>query len=131
MGVMSAVKKEGKSTEVRTPRRFSPQYKLEILRELDNASERGETGRILRREGLYSSLIVLWRRQRDAGAWAGVTDKQPGRKKASGEKSELKRLRAENERLLARLATIEELLIAQGKVSALLQRVSRENSSGG
>jgi len=127
---MNAAEKQERSVEVRTPRRFDAKYKLSVLEELDAATGHGETGRILRREGLYSSLIVQWRRQRDAGALAGVTDKRPGREKTSKEKAELKRLREENERLRERLVTIEELVEAQGKVSALLQRVSRESNSG-
>lgn len=130
MVVMSAAEKQAKSVEVRSPRRFDPKYKLAVLDELDAATEPGEVGRILRREGLYSSLIVHWRRQRDAGALAGVTDKKRGRKKVSQERLELMRLREENERLRERLATIEELVDAQGKVSALLQKVSREHNSG-
>ena len=56
------------SSEVIVPRRFSAKYKLEILAEIEAASEKGQVGRILRREGLYSSLISEWRKQRDRGA---------------------------------------------------------------
>lgn len=115
------------SVEVRTPRRYDASYKLRILKELDDASELGEAGRILRREGLHSSLIVRWRRQRAEGALAGVQGGKPGRK-ASKVSAEVKRLQRENERLLERLAVIEELVEAQGKVSALLQRMSRESA---
>src|SRR3974377_2205123 len=52
-------------------RRFDPEYKLEILRRYDELPE-GEKGGLLRREGLYSSHIVEWRRARDAGALGGV-----------------------------------------------------------
>lgn len=131
MVVMNEVeKKEAKSVEVRTSRQYDPKYKLAILAEVDAVTERGGVGVILRREGLYSSLLTKWRQQRDAGALAGVTDKKRGRKKASKEKVELARLRAENERLQERLSTIEELVEAQGKVSALLQKISRDSSSG-
>lgn len=50
------------------PRKFSAKYKLAILAEIEAASEKGQAGRILRREGLYSSLISEWRKQRDRGA---------------------------------------------------------------
>jgi len=49
-------------------RRFTAEYKLAILKEADAASEPGQIGALLRREGLYSSHLVDWRRQRDAGA---------------------------------------------------------------
>jgi len=116
------------SVEVKTRGRYDPKYKLRILEELDAVTERGGIGMILRREGLHSSTVIKWREQRAKGALAGVTGARPGRK-ADKVNAELRRLRGENERLLERLAVIEELVEAQGKVSALLQRVSRESAS--
>ena len=114
------------SSEVLVPRRFSAKYKLKILEELDAASEHGEVGRILRREGLYSSLIVNWRRQRSEGALAGVQGKKRGRK-GDAAAGEVARLKKENARLLERLEVAEELAEAQGKAFALLQKMSRKS----
>lgn len=105
------------------PRTFSAKYKLEILKEIDAATERGEVGRILRREGLYSSLITTWRKQRDEGALTAMNNKRgPARNKLT---DEIKRLREHNARLEERLSTAEELVEAQGKAFALLQEMSR------
>src|SRR3972149_2994005 len=59
-------------------RRFSAEYKLRILREADQCTS-GELGALLRREGLYSSHLTTWRRQREAGQLAGRTPKKRGR----------------------------------------------------
>ena len=53
-------------------RRFSAEYRLRIVREADACKEPGEIGALLRREGLYSSLLTAWRRQRDEGALEGL-----------------------------------------------------------
>jgi len=65
------------------PRRFDARYKLAILAEIAAAAEKGQVGRILRREGLYSSLISEWRKQRDRGALAGLQGNPRGPKVAS------------------------------------------------
>ena len=62
-------------------RRFSAQYKLEILREADACTRPGEIGELLRREGLYSSLLTEWRRARDSGALQAL-ERPRGRRKA-------------------------------------------------
>ena len=116
-------------TEVaRAKRSWPAEYKLGILTEIDQASERGEVGEICRREGLYSSLIDAWRRQRDAGALEGLRDRKTGPKPVEASKAELARLRAKVARLEDRLATAEELVAAQGKVSALLATWSTESA---
>jgi transposase len=61
-------------------RRFSAKYKRQILDEADACAEPGQVGALLRREGLYSSHLTAWRKQRDAGALAGLTPKKRGRK---------------------------------------------------
>ena len=105
------------------PRTFSAKYKLDILKEIDAATQRGEVGRILRREGLYSSLITTWRKQRDEGALTAMNNKRgPASNKLT---DEIKRLREHNARLEERLSTAEELVEAQGKAFALLQQMSR------
>lgn len=103
---------------------FSPEYKLAILAEYDSCSESGEKGAILRREGLYSSLITDWRRQHRQGllkAALGRSDAGRG----GPTLSELNKLRAENERLRKKLAQAEVVIEVQGKVHALLEDISK------
>jgi transposase-like protein len=100
-------------------RRFSAAYKQRILREAD-ACPVGEQGALLRREGLYSSHLVLWRRQRARGELAALAPRRRGRPAPSPEAQELARLRQENEHLARRLAAAETVIEVQGKVSALL-----------
>lgn len=125
------------SSEVIVPRRFPAKYKLEILAEIEAASEKGQVGRILRREGLYSSLISEWRtkraavpplKQRDRGALEAMNAKKRG-PATNGLAEEVKRLRERNARLEERLNTAEELIEAQGNAFSLLQRMSRKSES--
>src|SRR4051812_50146792 len=53
-------------------RRFTAEYKLRVLRQAEACARPGEIGALLRREGLYPSHLTAWRRQRDAGALAGL-----------------------------------------------------------
>lgn len=114
-------------TEVRARRPYSAEYKLRVLSEIDACRERGQVGEVLRREGLYSSLIDAWRRQRDRGALAGLSGRKPG-PKGDPMARELAKLRDRVAELEAKLATAEELIDAQGKVSALLQDMSRKSA---
>jgi len=100
-------------------RRFSAEYKLAILREADRRTQPGQIGALLRRERLYSSHLVDWRRQRDAGALQALA-RTRGRKPADPVRVEAERLRRENERLRGRLAQAEKIIEIQGKVSELL-----------
>jgi transposase-like protein len=103
---------------------FTPDYKLAILAEYDRCTEPGEKGAILRREGLYSSLVCDWRRQHRQGllkAALGRTDL--GRVGASP--TEMQRLKTENERLRVKLAQAEAVIDVQGKVHALLEEISK------
>ena len=105
-------------------RSFSPEYKLAILAEYDACSETGEKGAILRREGLYSSLITDWRRQHRQGllkAAMGRSDQGRG----GPSLSEVAKLKAENERLRLKLAQAEAIIEVQGKVHALLEEISK------
>ncbi len=131
---MSATTFEGVSSrpdpEVRPERRSYPaKYKLEILAEMDAAESKSERGEILRREGLYSSLISEWRKQRDRGALEAMSQKRPG-PKGDPVRAENARLRDRVAELEARLETAEELIDAQGKVSALLSDLSRKSAEG-
>lgn len=103
---------------------FTAEYKLSILAEYDACSETGEKGAILRREGLYSSLITDWRRQHRQGllkAAMGRSDQGRG----GPSLSELAKLRAENDRLRLKLAQAEAIIEVQGKVHALLEEISK------
>jgi transposase len=100
-------------------RRFSAEYKLAILREADRGTEPGQIGALLRRERLYSSHLVDWRRQRDTGALQALARKR-GRKPADPARVEVERLRRENERLAHKLDQAERIIEIQGKLSELL-----------
>ena len=107
---------------------FSPEYKLSILAEYERCSESGEKGAILRREGLYSSIITDWRRQHRHGLLkAGLGRSDGGRGGPS--LSEVAKLRTENERLRAKLAQAEVVIDVQGKVHALLEEISKGAAS--
>ena len=99
-------------------RRFTAEYKLRILREVDRAKEPGEVGAILRREGLYSSHLVQWRQQRDRLAKAGLTRKRGP--KPRREEPRIKKLEREKARLERKLRTAEIIIEYQKKVAALL-----------
>ena len=99
-------------------RRFSARYKLDILAEID-AAEPGGIGAILRREGLYSSHLVDWRRARDRGALEALA-RPSGRPRPNPLAKEVERLTRQNTRLEQRLATAERIIEIQGKVSELL-----------
>lgn len=100
-------------------RQFSAKYKLRILAEADQCTQRGEIGALLRREGLYSSHLTTWRKQRDRGQLEGLTPKKRGRK-PDRQAAELARLQRENERLQARLEQAETIIEVQKKLSQML-----------
>jgi transposase len=103
---------------------FSPEYKLAILAEYDACSESGEKGAVLRREGLYSSLITDWRRQHRQGLLKGALGRTDGGR-GGPSLSEVAKLRAENERLRLKLAEAKTIIEVQGKVHALLEEISK------
>jgi transposase-like protein len=101
-------------------RTFTAAYKLGVLEEADKCREQpGQIGALLRREGLYSSHLTTWRRQREAGQMAGLKPQQRGRKREE-EAGEISRLRHENERLGRQLAQAELIIEAQKKLSEIL-----------
>jgi len=100
-------------------RRFSAEYRLRIVREADACKEPGEIGALLRREGLYSSLLTAWRRQRDAGALEGLRSKKRG-PKAKATDPRVKRLERENARLKRKLEQAETIIDIQKKVAGML-----------
>jgi transposase-like protein len=82
----------------------------------------GELGELLRREGLYSSHLTSWRRQRDEGSLAGLAPRRRGRKAKRRDPlaKELDKLRRENQRLVERLRQAETIIDVQKKVSEML-----------
>ena len=105
-----------------TRRRFSAEYKARILAEYERLSD-GDKGALLRREGLYSSLISEWRKQAAAGAVEGLAKKR-GRPGPDAKDRKIAQLEAENERLRRKIDTQDKVIEVQGKVSALLEHLS-------
>ena len=103
-------------------RRFEATYKLRVLEEADRCTEPGQLGELLRREGLYSSHLSAWRRQRDDGALDALAPKKRGRKakRKDAVTLENERLTRENERLAERLRQAEAIIEVQKKVSEML-----------
>ncbi|MBK8013936.1 MAG: transposase [Deltaproteobacteria bacterium] len=98
-------------------RRYIAEYKLRILREAEE-SDRGEVGALLRREGLHSSHLTEWRKQRDRGALAALEPQKRGRKPSRRQDPvarENERLRKENARLERRLKQAEAVIAVQKK----------------
>jgi len=111
-------------------RRFSAKYKQRILEEADNCTETGQTGALLRREGLYSSHLSTWRRQRDRGLVQSLSPKKRGRKRKDELEREVARMERENERLQASLEKAEMIIDVQKKLSRLLGLATEENGTG-
>lgn len=109
-----------------TRRHFSGPYKLAILQEYERAADLGAKGAILRREGLYSSHIVEWRRAREAGALAALAP-QPRPARRSPAELELERVRRRAEKAEAELAKARLVIEIQGKASALLEALLAES----
>ena len=100
-------------------RQFTAEYKRRILAEADASSGTGQLGALLRREGLYSSHLSDWRRQREQGAMQGLTPKPRG-PKLDPLAAENARLQREVERLQAQLQRAETIIDVQKKISQLL-----------
>jgi len=106
-------------TERAKRRRFTAEYKLRILREVDACKGDGDVGALLRREGLYSSQLAAWRRQRDETAKAGLKARKRGPKPKAVD-PRVKQLERENVRLKRRLEEAETIIDLQKKLSKLL-----------
>jgi transposase len=129
-GVVDPGRVDDAGTERRDPevperakrRTFTAKYKLEILAEYDAAPE-GAKGALLRREGLYSSHIVAWRKARDAGALVGLAVPR-GRKRRDPQAEKIARLEAEKRQLEQELAKARFVVDVQAKLHALLGTLS-------
>jgi transposase len=120
-------------TEVLTKaqrRRFTAEYKRRIVREADRCIAAGDVGALLRREGLYSSLLATWRAARDRGELEGLTPKKRGPKvnpPDPRDKQLVEQLR-ETARWKKRAERAEALVEVQKKVAALLGALDDEKS---
>lgn len=105
-----------------TRRRFTAEYKLRVLREAESQREPGAIGALLRREGLYSTHLTAWRRQREGGGLEAMRQRRRGRKPdpAAGPRQRLAAVEAENTRLQERLRQAEAIIAAQKKLSEIL-----------
>lgn len=102
-------------------RRFTPEYKLRILEEADACREPGETGALLRREGLYSSHLGKWRELRRNGALSALRAKKRGRKlRRDPQGKRVEQLERENRRLREELRKAQVIIDVQKKVARLL-----------
>ena len=111
-----------------TRRQFTAQYRLRILEESERGVESGHVGRLLRREGLYSSHLTAWRKARRNGSLQGLTPKKRGAKPAEPNplSAKVRQLETKVARLEKELATAHTILEVQGKrlkaAAALLYR---------
>ena len=103
-------------------RRFTAEYKLQVLRQADQCVGVGELGALIRREGLYSSHLTTWRRQREQGALVALAPKKRGRPTppASPLARRVAELERDNARLGRRLHQAEAIIAAQKKLSEIL-----------
>jgi len=131
MGAMEGVESSSAEVEVMakpTRRRYTAEYKLKVLREAEALSGRGEIGALLRREGLYSSNLTQWRKQRERGELEGLSRKRgPLPKGKNSLADKVKVLERENARLKARAERAEGLVELQKKVSEILGIELRRN----
>ena len=110
-----------------TRRRFTVEEKLRILTEYEAATTPESRGAVLRREGIYSSHIALWRQKRDSGGKAAL-DRKRG-PKPNPHARELEKLSRQNERLVKRNEQLEKIVEIQGKMQALLQQLGSKETA--
>ena len=103
-------------------RKFTAKYKLRMLKKADACTEPGQLGSLLRQEGLYSSNLITWRKQRDEGLLIVMSPKKRGRKAQlkNSLAPEVVRLQKENQRLKNKLKQAELIIDAQKKISEIL-----------
>ena len=105
-------------------RTFTAAYKARIVAECDSATEAGAVGVILRREGLYSSHLSVWRRQLKQDGVGGVARRQRGPRRRSELEKDIERLQHELAHALERAKRAELIVDAQKKLCELLQIAS-------
>lgn len=122
-GAQLAGSRSSEVTEKPQRRRFTAEYKADILRKVDAFQlGSGDVGELLRKEGLYSSHLVSWRAQRERGALEGLEPKKRGRRALTHDPlaGEVGRLGRENANLLNRLKQAETIIEVQKKLCELL-----------
>lgn len=107
-------------------RRFTAEYKRRILKEVDVCTEPGQLGRLLRREGLYSSNVTTWRRQAERGTLDALSPRKRGPKVQRPDPSvrRIAELEKENQKLKAKLHQATLIIETQKKMAELLQTLS-------
>ena len=110
-------------------RRFTAEYKLRILKEAESCKGHGQFGSLLRREGLYSSNLITWRRQMEKGTLEALSPRKRGPKAKRPDPSahRIAELERENERLNKKLRQAEIIIDVQKKISEILQIPLTEN----
>ena len=114
--------------ELAKRRSFTAKYKLEILEQAEACTRPGEIGELLRREGLYTSHLTAWRKQRKTGALKEL-GRPRGRKPADTRDAEIAQLRRKLERSEAELVKARRVIAIQGNVSALLEQMLGTDSA--
>jgi len=104
-------------------RKFTAKHKLRILQEVDRCTTQGQIGTLLRREGIYSSNLTTWRRQREQGTLEALSPKHRGPKVKNTDPSvrRIVELERENNRLKQKLKQAETIIDVQKKLSEILQ----------
>jgi len=118
------LQKDPEVVEKASRRRFTAQYKRQIALEAEQCSQPGEIGALLRREGLYSSVLARWRRQLRQDSSMSPPKKRRAKKASSAK--EIEDLKRENERLKEKLRQAELIIDVQKKVSEMMQTRSQE-----
>jgi transposase len=122
--VETKVEKDPQVVEKAARRRFTSEYKRRIAIEVERCSQPGEVGALLRREGLYSSVVQRWRRQLREESLS--SSKKSNSKTSAAQ--EIARLKRENERLTEKLRQAELIIDVQKKVSEMMQTGSQEKT---
>jgi transposase len=103
-----------------TRRRFTAKFKARVLQEVDRCTRPGEIGAVLRREGLYASHLITWRRQREANGMAGLSRKRgPKANPDSGAARKIVELERNNQRLTEKLRKAGIVIEFQKKMAEL------------
>ena len=110
-------------SEKPTRRQYPAEYKLRILKEADACTESGDVGALLRREGLYSSMLSTWRRQREEGSFKALSPSKRGRKAKPPNplSRQVEELEREKRVLKARLKQAQAVIEVQKKLSEILE----------
>jgi transposase len=120
--VPSIVSPDPEVPEKKPRRKYTAQYKLRILQAADACTEPGQLGALLRREGLYSSNLTTWKRQREEGLLHALSGRKRGRKPKpkNALASRVAQLERDNERLKKKLSQAQIIIEVQKKVSEIL-----------